>query len=201
MKSISIIFLLFTAVSYSQIHLEAYAGVNFPLGNKSFSNFLSINFYPGINLGVSADYNILNIFAVSPFAEYTYYFFKNYNSGIPGYLQSNLIKASGRNTQFYKLGLNLKYYPSFLMAGNVYFLTGIMWNGVNPGSINVTWYDANRGYIHTSEQVDDKRYLSQNIGVGITIAKLKAFQVLIEGTVSTNYSDRLLGSVNMKFLF
>lgn len=187
--------------SFAQVNFEVYTGANFPIGNKSFSNFLSINYYPGINLGVAADYSFLNMFAVSPFAEYTYYFFKSYNSGTPGFSQGNLVSASGTNTQFYKLGINVKYFPSFLTLSHGYLLTGFTWNGVNAGSININWNDPNKGNTQTSDQLDNKHYIVQNLGIGMGIAKFKSFMVMIEGIISTNYSDRYLGSVNLGFYF
>ncbi len=200
MKKILIICLLLTAASFAQVNFEIYTGANFPIGNKPFSNFLSINYYPGINLGVSADYSIFNIFAVSPFAEYSYFFFKNYNSGTPGF-QGNLVSASGTNSQFYRLGLNLKYFPSFLSLSHGYVLTGFSWNGVNAGSININWYDPGKGTTRTSEQIDNSHYVAQSFGIGLGIAKFRYFMVMIEGVITTDYSDRLLGSVNLGFYF
>ena len=39
------------------------------------------------------------------------------------------------------------------------------------------------------------------IGIGMGIAKFKSFMVLVEGIISTNYSNRYFGSVNLKFNF
>ncbi len=201
MKKVVVIFLLCSAAVFAQVNFEVYTGANFPLGNKPFSNFLSINYYPGINIGASADYSFFKMFAVAPYAEYSYFIFKSYSSGSPGYSQGNLISASGTSSQFYRLGLNVKYFPSFLMPSHGYFLTGFSWNGVNAGNVTINWYDSNKGNTQTSEKLNNNNYIAQSLGIGMGIAKFKSFMVMLEGVLTTNYSDRLLGSINLGFYF
>ena len=201
MKKAALFFLLFASVSFAQLKLEAYAGGSFPISNKPFSNFLSINYYPGINIGAAANYFLLNEFSLSPFAEYTIFLFKNNSSGFAVLPNSGSTSVSGSNTQFYKLGFNVKFFPRFIMLSRGYILTGFTWYGVKPGSIDVIWYEPNKGSQHSSEQIDDKHFISQNFGIGIPIAKATSFEVMIEGLVSTNYTDRFLGSLNLGFYF
>jgi len=197
MKSNLIVLLFLSTPSFAQIDFDIYTGTSYPFGKGHFSNSLSDNYYPGFNFGGSANYFVLEKFSVSPFAEYSNYFFRQYNSNSPGIPEVKFVSASGKSFQFYNMGFNIKFFPRLEPLPQGYFFTGLAWSIVNPGSIDVQWYDMNRGYFQSSEQVDDKNYLAQTFGLGVRILKFSSLQLMLEGLIRTNYSDRFLGYVNV----
>lgn len=201
MKKFIVIFLLFISSIFPQGKVSIYTGLNLPIGKEYNANFLSDNYYPGFNLGASFNYLLFNKFSISPFFEYSNYIFKSYSLGLSGIPEVKFVSASGTSSQFYKLGFNIKFLPSLNPLPQGYFFTGLSWNIEKFGSIHIKWNDMNMGDFESTQKIDNKNYLSQTFGIGVRILKFSSIQLMLEGVLSTNYSNRNFGSINFGIYF
>lgn len=197
MKRILLVSSFLITSSFGQVEFTLSTGINHSLGTNPFSNFLTDYYYPGFNFGVSANYFVQEKLSISPFTEYSNYLFNSYNKSAGGIPEISFVSASGASSQFYKLGLNIKLYPSFNPLPQGYVFTGFCWNIVNPGDITIKNYDFNNGYFNTSQTVEVKNYLTQTIGFGISFFEFNSFGFGFEGILYTNYSNRTFGSGNI----
>ncbi len=68
-------------------------------------------YHPAINIGVSYNYFFMDNFSFSPSVEFSNFIFDNYKGGGAGIPEISFVSASGTNTQFYKVGFNIKFFP------------------------------------------------------------------------------------------
>ncbi len=200
MKKIIVVSLLLLSCSYGQSKFNIYSGINYPIGTNAFANSLSEIYYPGYNLGASYNYYFTNNFSLSPSIEFSNYIFDNFKIGasIP---EISFVSSSGTSTQIYKVGFNIKFFPKISPAPQGFVFTGLSWNIVNPGNIELKYRDMNNGDFQIIKKLDIKNYLTQIIGVGVNLFNFSSLSLAIEGIISTNYSDRTTGSANLGIYF
>lgn len=89
MSSAILVLSIVPALAFSQVRVTMYTGVTYPSlafssDQHRFPAFLRDNWHPGINLGVGAQFALLDWLEVCPQVEYSHYVFDYFEVHTPG---------------------------------------------------------------------------------------------------------------------
>lgn len=195
MKKLVILFLLMLLnSSFAQLSINVSSG--FDLNDISLSKNTPIdgnNAYwkNGISIGGNIEYSISEQILISTVFHYSHYNFDKFiNDGftIP---EITFLYAEGEDTEFWRVSVEAKYFPSSQNRFNFFILSGLGVVVENLGTIKTHYKDMNeigiKTYIIDSEI---KNNFVHSLGLGIRTKIISSLYIDITGSYYSNYDDR-----------
>ncbi len=202
MRSIIVVLLFLPLTAFGQTGIAVYTGATFPSIDLSsepstFSPVLRDHWYPGINVGVGAQFHLLDWIDVCPQIEYGYYFFKEFR-GTATAGSSFILSATGHPSRVYRFMAESRLIHHTPNGSAVYFSTGLAYVIENHGSIDMIWSGPDDV---TSFQFRDRYFWAHSFGAGAQIRLSNVLLLDLNLRTYTNYRDPWDLSINSGVTF
>jgi len=188
--------------AFAQPSMEIYSGLNWP--RSPFGGitdiYLSDYWALGIDVGLSADFQLANWIIISPGFEHDRYPFGHYYEGVSTGEQS-VQASSGKNANIYRFPVLLRLIDNssekmkpYLSIGGEYVLEDI-------GRIIVDWRQLDGATFQSEIQFPGKKYWSYIIGFGIAFRVWPQIDVDPSFKYCSNDTDRSCFAINLGFKY